>query len=102
LLPTEVYIADHGIREAVSAVNARDINPILEISCIWSCCAEALHHRGQSRDKEIDFVCDKREKSSTCRLRICLASEETVAREFGAYDCIRDNFPKYVVSLDAI
>ena len=30
-----------------------------------------------------------------------LASEETVAREFGAYDGIRDNFPKYVVSLDA-
>lgn len=29
-----------------------------------------------------------------------LASEETVNREFGAYDSIRDNFPKYVVSLD--
>ena len=28
-----------------------------------------------------------------------LASEETVNREFGAYDRIRDNFPKYVVSL---
>ena len=24
-----------------------------------------------------------------------------MAREFGAYDGIRDNFPKYVVSLDA-
>ena len=29
-----------------------------------------------------------------------LASDETDAREFGAYDNIRDNFPKYVVSLD--
>ncbi len=29
-----------------------------------------------------------------------LASEETVNREFGVYDTIRDNFPKYVVSLD--
>ncbi|EIK80741.1 hypothetical protein CGSMWGv55152_01895 [Gardnerella vaginalis 55152] len=29
-----------------------------------------------------------------------LASEETVNREFGVYDAIRDNFPKYVVSLD--
>ena len=28
-----------------------------------------------------------------------LASEET---EFGAYDRIRDNFPKYVVSLDEL
>lgn len=31
-----------------------------------------------------------------------LASEETVRREFGVYDQIRDNFPKYVVSLDEI
>ena len=29
-----------------------------------------------------------------------LASEDTIKREFGAYDNIRDNFPKYVVSLD--
>lgn len=29
-----------------------------------------------------------------------LASDETVRREFGAYDNIRDNYPKYVVSLD--
>ncbi|MDO4853551.1 MAG: ATPase, partial [Clostridia bacterium] len=31
-----------------------------------------------------------------------LASEETVAREFGVYDGVRDNFPKYVVSLDEL
>ena len=31
-----------------------------------------------------------------------LASEETVRREFGAYDNVRDNFPKYVVSLDEL
>ena len=31
-----------------------------------------------------------------------LASEETVNREFGAYDRIRDNFPKYVASLDEL
>ena len=29
-----------------------------------------------------------------------LASDETVNREFVEYDNIRDNFPKYVVSLD--
>ena len=33
-------------------------------------------------------------------VRNLLASDETVNREFGAYDSIRDNFPKYVVSLD--
>ena len=39
-------------------------------------------------------------KSCMFRCTYLLASEETVNREFGAYDNIRDNFPKYVVSLD--
>jgi hypothetical protein len=30
---------------------------------------------------------------------IKFCSEETILREFGAYDRIRDNFPKYVVTL---
>lgn len=29
-----------------------------------------------------------------------LVSEDTIHREFGVYDTIRDNFPKYVVSMD--
>ena len=28
------------------------------------------------------------------------APSETMAREFGVYDSVRDNFPKYVVALD--
>ena len=50
--------------------------------------------------KEIDFVCDKRGEKLYVQVTYLLASEETVNREFGAYDTIRDNFPKYVVSLD--
>ncbi|NLC45981.1 MAG: ATP-binding protein, partial [Firmicutes bacterium] len=35
-------------------------------------------------------------------IQVCylLASEEVIQREFGVYDSIRDNYPKYVVSLD--
>lgn len=29
-----------------------------------------------------------------------MCNEETIAREFGAYYSVSDNFPKYVVSLD--
>ena len=31
-----------------------------------------------------------------------LASEETIQREFGVYNSIEDNYPKYVVSLDEL
>ena len=55
---------------------------------------------GRAGDKEIDFVCDKRGEKLYVQVAYLLASEETVAREFGAYDGIRDNFPKYVVTMD--
>lgn len=95
------YIADHGIREAVFGGNMRDINLILENIVymeLLRCGYEVTV--GRNGDKEIDFVCDKRGEKLYVQVAYLLASEETLAREFGAYDSIRDNFPKYVVSLD--
>ena len=57
---------------------------------------------GRAGNKEIDFVCDKRGEKLYVQVAYLLASEENVAREFGAYDGIRDNFPKYVVSMDEL
>lgn len=95
------YIADHGIREAVFGGNMRDINLILE-NIVY---LELLRRGyvvtvGRSGDKEIDFVCDKRGEKLYVQVTYLLASEETIIREFGAYDNIHDNYPKYVVSLD--
>ena len=97
------YIADHGIREAVFGGNMRDINLILE-NIVY---LELLRRDykvtvGRTRDKEIDFVCDKRGEKLYVQVAYMLASDEIVQREFGAYDSIRDNYPKYVVSLDEL
>ncbi|EPI47618.1 hypothetical protein [Gardnerella vaginalis] len=46
------------------------------------------------------YKCDKCGEKLYVQVTYLLASEETVNREFGVYDAIRDNFPKYVVSLD--
>ena len=45
-------------------------------------------------------MCDRRGEKLYVQVTYLLASEETVNRAFGVYDSIRDNFPKYVVSLD--
>lgn len=95
------YIADHGIREAVYGGNMRDINLILENIVYME-----LLRRGYSvtvgkiKDKEIDFVCEKRNEKIYIQVTYLLASEDTIKREFNIYDEIKDNFPKYVVSLD--
>ena len=95
------YIADHGIREAVFGGNAKDINLTLENIVYLELLRRGYHVTvGKNQDKEIDFVCDKRGEKLYIQVTYLLASEETIQREFGVYDTVRDNFPKYVLSMD--
>ena len=95
------YIADHGIREAVFGGNMKDINLILENIVYMELLRRGYEVRvGRSGNKEIDFVCYKRDEKIYIQVTYLIASEETIQREFGVYDDIQDNFPKYVVSLD--
>ena len=55
---------------------------------------------GKAGTKEIDFICQKQSEKLYIQVSYLLASPETIEHEFGAYDGIRDHFPKYVVSLD--
>ncbi len=95
------YIADHGIREAVFGGNRRDINLVLENIVYLEMLRRGYEVTvGRTGDKEIDFVCGRRDEKLYIQVTYLLVSEETIEREFGVYDAIRDNFPKYVVSLD--
>ena len=55
---------------------------------------------GKIADKEIDFVCEKQGKKLYLQVAYLLANEETIHREFDICYSIRDNYPKYVISLD--
>lgn len=95
------YIADHGIREAVFGGNMKEINLTLENIVYLELLRRGYEVTvGKYGDKEIDFVCHKRDEKLYIQVAYLLASDETIQREFKAYDNIRDNFPKYVVSLD--
>lgn len=97
------YIADHGIREAIYGGNMRDINLILENIVYMELLRRGYNVTvGRVKDKEIDFVCEKRNEKIYVQVTYLLASEDTIKREFDIYDEIRDNFPKYVVSLDEL
>lgn len=97
------YMADHGLREAVFGGNMRDINLALE-NIVYM---ESLRRGytitvGKSGTKEIDFICQKQDQKVYIQVTYLLASDETIQREFGIYDSIHDNFPKYVVSMDEL
>ena len=95
------YVADHGIREAVFGGNRKDINLVLE-NIVY---LELLRRGytvtvGKVSDREIDFVCEDQGNKLYVQVAYLLASEDTICREFNVFSHIRDNFPKYVVTLD--
>ena len=95
------YIVDHGIREAIFGRNMRDINLVLENIVYMELLRRGYKVMvGKSGNKEIDFVCDKSGQKLYVQVAYLLADESTIKREFGVYDTIRDNFPKYVVTMD--
>jgi predicted AAA+ superfamily ATPase len=55
---------------------------------------------GRVGDAEIDFVCDRGKERMYIQVSYLLARSETIEREFGVYDSVRDNYPKYVISMD--
>ena len=97
------YVADHGIREAMFGGNMRDINLVLENIVYMELLRRGYTVTvGKAGDREIDFVCEDQGNKLYIQVAYLLASEETIDREFGVYDRIRDNFPKYVVTMDEI
>jgi len=95
------YIADHGIREAMFGGNTRDINQVLENIV----CMELLRRGyavtiGKLGEKEIDFVANKGKDRLYVQVAYILGSEETILREFGVFEGVGDNYPKYVLSMD--
>lgn len=55
---------------------------------------------GKTKKGKIDFIANKNKDIKYIQVCLHLSSEETINREFGAYDCIHDNYPKYVISFD--
>lgn len=97
------YMADHGIREAVFGSNSRDINQVLENIVFTELLRRGYKVTvGKIGDREIDFICHKQDGKIYVQVAYMLASEDTVEREFGVLEEIRDNFPKYVVTMDEL
>ena len=95
------YIADHGIREAIFENNQRDINQILENIIYIEMLRRGYEVKiGKINDLEVDFICTKYDEKIYIQVTYLLASPETIEREFSVLELIKDNFPKYVVSMD--
>lgn len=96
------YFEDNGIRNALSGgTREGDIEKIIE-NIIYQQLVR-LGYRvyvGQLQAGEIDFVCMKPDgQRAYVQASYIVADETTRAREFGNLCAIKDNYPKYVVSM---
>ena len=57
---------------------------------------------GNNNGKEIDFIATKHNQKEYYQVAFTLAEKTCEEREFGAYDNIDDNYPKYVISTDKL
>ncbi|MBQ5549774.1 MAG: ATP-binding protein, partial [Bacteroidales bacterium] len=55
---------------------------------------------GYSKGYEVDFVATKKNEKVYIQVTYLLSSEKTIQREFSNLANIKDNYPKYVVSMD--
>lgn len=95
------YAVDLGLRNCVKASSEIDYNKLYEnIVYLELLCRGYDVKVGKTDDYEIDFVAYKGADILYVQVCYLLASPETVEREFGNLERIRDNYPKYVISGD--
>lgn len=101
-LNEKYYFEDIGLRNVLTGVNVnKDIHKIMENAVF-------LHLKtlgftvfvGKLDKLEIDFIGTKNGKSIYVQVAYLITTEETKQRVFGNLMQIKNNYPKYVVSLD--
>ena len=55
---------------------------------------------GKTNNYEVDFVCRKHKQTIYVQVCYLLESEDTIEREFRPFTKIKDNYPKYIISMD--
>ncbi|MBQ6813167.1 MAG: ATP-binding protein [Methanobrevibacter sp.] len=100
-LNEKYYIADHGFSQAIVGKNKKNISRIIENIVFIELLRRGYDVSvGNIDGKEVDFVCKKFEK--TIYIQVCyeLKEEKTIKREFAPLLNIKDNYPKYIISMD--
>lgn len=97
------YLGDLGIRHAVLGYKSSDISQLLEnIVYLELCRNDYKVFVGKSGSKEVDFIAEKEETRIYIQVAYLLPDKTTIEREFSILEAIRDNHPKYVISLDPL
>ena len=97
------YVTDLGIAQIKNSSNEIDKSYAIEnIVCNELIIKGYDVFTGKTKKGEIDFVATKPNKKIYIQVAFSIPNEDTKNREFGAYNNIKDNYPKYVITLDKL
>jgi predicted AAA+ superfamily ATPase len=96
------YFEDIGIRNYLcNDKRNTDIEKILEGAVYLKLKQSGFDvYVGQLNGKEVDFVAKRGDEVLYVQVSVSVTAPETYEREFGNLKLIRDNYPKYVVTMD--
>lgn len=97
----KIYFGDVGLRNLIAGGEREgDIEKILENIVYGQLLRMGYSISvGQLKAGEVDFVCTKTNERVYVQVTYLVASPETEEREFGSLENIKDNYPKYVISM---
>lgn len=102
-LHEKYFLGDIGLRHALLGYREGDISGILENIIFLELKRRGYEvHIGKLGTLEIDFIATNSTGKIYVQVCYLLASQETIQREFKPLQNIKDNYPKYVVSMDSI
>jgi hypothetical protein len=95
------YFNDIGIRNAISGFSPFDMGKIIE-NVVY------LHLKtfgyslliGKHEEREVDFIAERNGEKMYFQVALRIVESTTMEREFGNLLAIKDNFPKYVITMD--
>ncbi len=98
----KIYFEDLGIRNALAGFLPGDIHKNMENVVFNHLQAHNWEvFVGKSGDKEIDFIAKKNNEKAYFQIAYLLEDQKTIDREFGNLLLVKDNYPKYVISMDS-
>jgi predicted AAA+ superfamily ATPase len=98
------YFEDLGLRNYLCRDKRLvDIEKVLENAVYLKLKQEGYEvYVGQLDGKEIDFVARRGDETIYYQVTLRISNEETYEREFGNLKLIKDNYPKYVITMDPL
>ena len=98
---SKYYVSDLGLRQMILGNRNIDMGHILEnIIYLELLRRKANVYVGQFDKNEIDFVVINSNEVEYYQVALTVLDENTLKRELAAFKNIKDNYPKYLITLD--